>query len=583
MMFSRRASQAVCNVSTLLVCLALLAGLCAGCAANEKTALVLDIFDLIDRFFIEKVDRRELVTHALSGLVDRLKLDVQFDVQSEKIKEFLKARENGEESPTPEMEESPTPIPTPYDHVKVESTIDSVTITVDDAVFNRPLPAEKRQLAQVLFDGIAFLKQTLMLEQSEDELLQTALDAMVQHLDPHSGFLNLKDYQNLREDTEGSFGGVGIEIGIRDGFLTVISPIEDTPADKAGIQSQDRIVGIDGVSSLGQTLTWAVQRLRGKIGAPVVMTIKRPGVDDPFDVEVVRAKIEAVALKSKMLPGGIAHLHVTQFNARTSADLDEALKKLDVGNGKVRLVVLDLRNNPGGLFDQTIAVTEKFLRSGLIVNTIGRGYTEDHERFASGNGRYTEIPMVVLINSGSASASEIVAGALKDHNRALVVGFQTFGKGSVQTIFPLRNETGLRLTTAMYYTPSGESIQAYGITPHVRFNLPAVEKERRDAFWADHDRRQKFGEHPTPQISIDVEPIYDYYLKRGWISEDINDDDSDFALAFVQRLLQTNDFSIKNLIARAEAMFARIPQPPKPKPEPESETAAEAEPTEQED
>lgn len=550
------------------------------CQSDPQEALILDIFDLIDRYYIAKVDRRELTGSALKKLVDYLQAEVRMEAQTEEMKKFLKARENGEElSPTPLEEVSPTPIPTPYDEVKIDVTPTSVAITANGQTFARELPFDKKKLAAVMLDGVRFYQQTLGLKRPLDELLQLALDGMVQALDPHSGFLNLSDYNNLKQDTEGSFGGVGIEIGIRDGFLTVISPMAGTPAERAGLQAMDRIVGIDGVDTTGQSLNWAVLRLRGKIGTPVTMSIKRPGKEDHFDVTIVRDKIEAVATKHEMWPGNVGYVRLIQFNARTSADLDLALAEFSDAPGGLRALVIDLRNNPGGLLEQTVDVADKFLPGGLIVNTIGRGYLQDRERFATGRGRYVDLPLIVLVNSGSASASEIVAGALKDHNRALVMGFQTFGKGSVQSIFELRNETGLRLTTAMYYTPSGASIQAFGITPHVRFNLPADQEEMfsySESKLEGHLENNHQAKAPTPDFEIDAESVYKYFIDQGWIKEDRANysDANDFLLVLTKRLLQSDDLSVPGMIDRAKKQLVDVPiLPPPEKPVEETATA----------
>lgn len=565
----RRPTQRTILIATLILALGLwLSVMLSACRSNPQETLVLDILDLIDRYYIEKIDRRELTGSALKGLVERLQAEVRMEVQTEEVKKFLKARENGEEpSPTPPEETSPTPIPTPYDKITVETTPTSVNISVNGQTFVRELPFDKHKLAGVLLDGIRFYHQTLGLKRSPDELLQLSLDSMVQTLDPHSGFLNLGDYKNLRQDTQGSFGGVGIEIGIRDGFLTVISPIVDTPASRAGLQAMDRIVGIDGVDSTGQTLNWAVQRLRGKIGQPVTMSIKRPGKDDPFDVIIVREKIRAVATKHELWPDNIGYVRIIQFNARTSSDLDLALAEFSATPGGIRALVIDLRNNPGGLLEQTVDIADKFLPGGLIVNTIGRGYLQDRERFATGRGRYIDLPLIVLVNSGSASASEIVAGALKDHNRALVMGFQTFGKGSVQSIFELRNETGLRLTTAMYYTPSGSSIQAYGITPHIRFNLPADQAEMfrySESKLEGHLKNNYQLKAPTPVFEIDAESVYQHFISKGWIKEDRKtySDENDFLLALTKRLTKSDDFSLPGMIDRAKRFLADVPPLP---------------------
>jgi len=555
-----------------LVCFGL--GLCcaAGCTADSNTTLVLDIFDLIDRYYIEKVDHAEMVANAFTGLLETLKNEVRYEKQSAMIKEILAARDRGEDVPLPTPEpEDATPLPTPFDGVEIKTTPTSVTLKAGGQTFHHALPHDKKELNTVLQNGITFFQNALHLQRTHQELLQLALDAMIQTLDPHSGFLNPDDYKNLRQDSEGSFGGIGIEIGLRKGFLTIIAPIEGTPAQRAGLQSQDRITAIDHVDTLGQSTMWAVQRLRGQIGTSVMVTIKRAGREKPFDVTLVREKIEAVAIKAKMLPGNLGYVRLIQFNARTAADLKDALRNFDHQPKGLRALILDLRDNPGGLLDQAVAVADEFLPSGLIVNTIGRGVLQDRERFATGRGGHPQVPLVVLVNGGSASASEIVAGALKDHNRATVIGLQTFGKGSVQSILELRNGTGLRLTTALYYTPSGASIQAFGITPHIRFDAPTNEEDFfsiSEAKLKGHFNNQEKGEEPKPLVETDFEATYNYYVAQKWIKPDvsIDSDEADFLLTFTERLLDTDDLSLPALTARAAQMFAQAPpQPKKPK------------------
>jgi carboxyl-terminal processing protease len=542
-----------------------------GCGRSPQQALVLDVFDLVDRYYVEKVDRRELAATALAGLVEQLKKDVEFEVQSARVKEYLVARDRGEDPTPPDWindEASPAPIPTPYDAVAVQVTPGHVQIRVGGQAFDRDLPYDKKKLARVLLDGVAFYRTALQLPQSADELLQKALDAMLFKLDPHSGFLNLTDYKQLQEDTQGSFGGVGIEIGLLRGFLTIISPIAGSPAERAGLKSKDRITAIDHLETIGKTSDWAVERIRGKIGTAVILTIKRAGRVDLFDVTLVREKIEAVATKSRMLPGQIGYVRVIQFNTRTADDLERSLRELAAGG--CRAVVLDLRNDPGGLLDQAVAVADKFLPAGMIVNTIGRGYIQERERFVSGRGAWTKTPMVVLVNGGSASASEIVAGALRDHRRALLIGFQTFGKGSVQSIFELRNQTGLRLTTAMYYTPSGASIQAFGITPHVRFNLPENETDRSlgEAQIPGHFQNSRRVPAPAPDIELNAERAYEFAQARRWVKKDDDEtesefnDENDLLLAFAQRVLAADDLSVDNLLARAKGLATQIEPAP---------------------
>lgn len=562
---SGRAAKITVPLVGALVTLALLMTLATGCRSDPKRSLVLDVFDLVDRYYVAKVDHREMVAAALQGLLDRAKLEVQAAVRTEEIKKYLVARDNGEDPPLPfdtEDETSPTPIPTPYDDAVLETTPTEIKLTARGKNFQRKLPYNKRELAETLLAGVEFLRATLELKQDESEALHTALDAMLYQLDPHSGFLNLTDYTQLRQDTQGSFGGVGVEIGMRNGLLTVVAPIDDSPGAKAGIKARDTIVAIDRVDTYGQTLEWAVQRIRGKIGTSVLLSIKRDGLDKPLDITVERGKIRAVATKSKMLPGRVGYVRIIQFSARTTNDLRDAIQTFEQTPGGMRCLVLDFRNNPGGLLDQAVEASDLFLDSGLIVNAIGRGYTEEQEYFAKATGTRTKVPIVALVNPGSASASEIVVGALKDQGRALVVGYQTFGKGTVQSIFELPQATGLRLTTAMFYTPSGESIQAHGITPNVRFDLPETERPVvTEHQLTGHLKNVKNQDPPTPDVAVDAEALFKYFVKRGWLKEtdDPDSDDGDLTLTFVQRLLQTDDLSVSALLTRARTMVAEVP------------------------
>lgn len=299
-------------------------------------------------------------------------------------------------------------------------------------------------------------------------LVEGAINGMLAALDPHSAYLTPELYRELQVETKGSFGGLGIEITNRNGMLTVVAPIEDTPAYRAGIKAQDVILKIDGEFTKDMTLVEAVKKMRGPKGTKVKLTIKR-GEDSTalFDVTLVREIIKIQSVKWKALEDGYGYIRLTQFQERTDEDVTKALRGLEKAPGGLRGLVLDLRNNPGGLLTQAVKVTDLFLDAGLIVYTDGRLENQKQKYFAHKTSTWTGFPMVVLVNGGSASASEIVAGALQDHKRALVLGTTTFGKGSVQTILPLDDSSALRLTTARYYTPSGRSIQATGIVPDI--------------------------------------------------------------------------------------------------------------------
>ncbi|RII27031.1 MAG: peptidase S41 [Geobacter sp.] len=335
---------------------------------------------------------------------------------------------------------------------------------------------------ELFTDVLAIVKKSYVEEVDTKKLIYGAINGMLTSLDPHSSFMPPEMYKEMKIETKGSFGGLGIEITIKDGLLTVISPIEDTPAFKAGIKAGDQILKIDDKFTKDLTIMDAVKRMRGPKGSKVVLTIFREGLDKPKEFPLVRDVIQVKSVKFKTLDDGFAYVRIAQFQEKTDDDLSKALETLGQENGgKLRGLVLDLRNDPGGLLDQAVRVAEHFVDEGqLIVYTEGRE-KESKMRFTSRKGeKEPSYPIVVLINSGSASASEIVAGALQDHKRAVIMGTQSFGKGSVQTIIPLSDNSGLRLTTARYYTPSGRSIQAKGITPDItveRMELPSTEKK----------------------------------------------------------------------------------------------------------
>ncbi|MCL3881784.1 S41 family peptidase [Marivita sp. GX14005] len=311
-------------------------------------------------------------------------------------------------------------------------------------------------------------------EVDEGDLIEAAIDGMLTSLDPHSSYLSPDDADDMRVQTRGEFGGLGIEVTQEDGFVKVVSPIDGTPAAAAGIEAGDFITHVDGESVLGLTLDEAVDLMRGPVGSEILITVVREGEAEPFDVSIVRDTITLTAVRSR-LQGDAVVLRVTTFNDQTFPNLEEGLnEQIEAAGGmeNVKGIVLDLRNNPGGLLNQAIRVSDAFLDKGEIVSTRGRN-PEDGDRYNATPGDLAEgKPIVVLINGGSASASEIVAGALQDHRRAIVVGTKSFGKGSVQTVMPLRGDGAMRLTTSRYYTPSGRSIQALGVSPDIVVEQP---------------------------------------------------------------------------------------------------------------
>lgn len=335
---------------------------------------------------------------------------------------------------------------------------------------------------ELFTDVLSIVKKSYVEEVDTKKLIYGAINGMLSSLDPHSSFMPPETYKEMKIDTKGSFGGLGIEITIKDGILTVISPIEDTPAFKAGIKAGDQILKIDDKFTKDLTITDAVKRMRGPKGSKVTISIFREGLEKPKEYTLERDIIQVKSVKFKTLDDGYGYVRIAQFQEKTDDDLDKALKTLrDENGGNLRGLVLDLRNDPGGLLDQAVRVAEHFIDEGkLIVYTEGREKDSKMKFTSRKGGKEQHYPMVVLINSGSASASEIVAGALQDHKRAVVMGTQSFGKGSVQTIIPLSDNSGLRLTTARYFTPSGRSIQAKGITPDIvaeRVELAATEKK----------------------------------------------------------------------------------------------------------
>jgi carboxyl-terminal processing protease len=313
-------------------------------------------------------------------------------------------------------------------------------------------------------------------EVGDEELVENAIQGMLTHLDPHSAYLDADDYKDMQVQTRGEFGGLGIEVTMENGFVKVVSPIDETPAAKAGIKAGDYITHLDEEPVLGLTLSEAVDKMRGRVGTPLNITVVREGVDEAMDFEIVRDIIKIQSVKSRVEQDDVGYIRITTFNQNTMPGLERAFEKLEKEAGdKIIGYVLDLRNNPGGLLSQAVAVSDAFLEKGEIVSTRGRSENDTKRDNATPGDIAKNKPMIVLINGGSASASEIVAGALQDHRRAIVLGTQSFGKGSVQTIIPLPGHGAMRLTTARYYTPSGRSIQAEGIEPDIMVEPAKVE------------------------------------------------------------------------------------------------------------
>jgi carboxyl-terminal processing protease len=334
----------------------------------------------------------------------------------------------------------------------------------DDTDFSSLPLNELRSLTEVF----GRIKQDYVEQVSDKDLLDNAIRGMLAGLDPHSSYLDAEGYKELQVGTSGEFGGLGIEVGMEDGFVKVIAPIDDTPAERAGVKAGDLIIRLDSKPVKGLTLHQAVNIMRGKVGAPIVLTIVRDGVDKPLEIKIIRDTIKVKSVKHRSLSDGFGYVRISQFQSHTGDNLADALEKLRKEfKGEIKGLVLDLRNNPGGVLNAAVEVSDAFLDKGLIVYTQGRVPDSELRFNATPKELLEGAPLVVLVNGGSASASEIVAGALQDHKRAVIIGERTFGKGSVQTILPLQNNTALKLTTARYYTPSGRSIQAEGIKPDI--------------------------------------------------------------------------------------------------------------------
>ena len=350
-----------------------------------------------------------------------------------------------------------------------------LSVSVPRAGLSQDDKSDTYQQLKLFGDVFERVRADYVEEVTDEELIEAAIRGMLTDLDPHSSFLNADSFRDMQVQTKGEFGGLGIEVTMENGLVKVVSPIDETPAFRAGVQAGDYITHLDGEAVLGLTLAEAVERMRGPVDSDIVVTIRREDVE-PFDVAITRAVIKIRSVRSRV-EDNVGYLRVTAFNEQTSPSLKRAIERIkDEVGGDLEGFVLDLRNNPGGLLDEAVAVSDTFLDKGEIVSTRGRD-SDDTQRFNADSGDMIDgLPIVVLINGGSASASEIVAGALQDHRRAIVMGTQSFGKGSVQTIIPLSGHGAMRLTTARYYTPSGTSIQATGIKPDIEVEQARVEE-----------------------------------------------------------------------------------------------------------
>ena len=347
------------------------------------------------------------------------------------------------------------------------------------------LSASNKDLYQkldVFGDVFDIIKKNYVEDVNDKEVIEYAINGMLQSLDPHSGYMNTEIYVEMQEETRGEFGGLGIEVTMENGYVKVISPIDDTPAAKAGIRPGDYITHIDDTGVLGLSLQDAVEMLRGPVGSDIIITIVRIGEEDPIDVEIKRAIITVRAVRFNR-EGDVGYIRLISFSEQADKGIKNAVQSLTNEIGESNLVgfILDLRSNPGGLLDQSAKVTDNFLDTGEIVSIKGRN-KKDISRFSASRGDITDgKPIIVLINQGSASASEIVAGALQDHKRAIIIGEQSYGKGSVQTIFPLKDSSAIKMTTALYFTPSGDSIHEIGITPDIEVEFIYEDESQEEA------------------------------------------------------------------------------------------------------
>ncbi|MFA7554330.1 MAG: S41 family peptidase [Spongiibacteraceae bacterium] len=341
---------------------------------------------------------------------------------------------------------------------------------------NGKLPLDELRTFADVFNHI---RLSYVEEIDDKTLLENAIRGMLSGLDPHSAYLDAESFDDLQVNTTGEFGGLGLEVGMENGFIKVVSPIDDTPAAKAGLESGDLIIKLDGKSVKGMSLNDAVNMMRGKKGSAIKLTIVRDNLGQPFDISIIRDTIKVVSVRNKTLEDGYGYIRIAQFQSKTGTEFRQALAKLQKKNGKLKGLVVDLRNNPGGILQASVDVADALISDGLIVYTEGR-LADSHSQFSALPDDISDgTPIVVLINGGSASASEIVAGALQDHHRAVIMGTDSFGKGSVQTVVPLSEKHAIKLTTARYFTPSGRSIQAQGIVPDITVERAKIEPIQR--------------------------------------------------------------------------------------------------------
>jgi len=424
--------------------------------------------------------------------------------------------------------------------------------TLNEAFAQDSNRTDMYQMLKVFGDVMQRVRAEYVDPVDDKELIENAINGMLTGLDPHSSYMNAKAFKDMQIQTKGEFGGLGIEVNEDKGVIKVVSPIDDTPAARAGIKPGDIITALDGKTVIGLSLNDAVDRMRGPPNSKILLTIKRQNIDKPIEVSLIREMIHIQVVKSRMEPDDIGYVRLTQFTEQADAGIKAAIKELKAKNGgKLRGLVLDLRNNPGGLLDQAVAVSSDFIDQGEIVSTRAR-HPEDSQRWdAKGTDILNGAPLIVLINGGSASASEIVSGALQDHHRAILLGTRSFGKGSVQTVIPLPGNGAMRLTTARYYTPSGRSIQGLGIAPDVPVQETAEERptfggERE----ADYNKALTNQGGTGPQSlppRTDLPPI---------VKQIPDKPPEDFA-KFDPAKPDTTDFQLKEALVVADAMAAQ--------------------------
>lgn len=411
--------------------------------------------------------------------------------------------------------------------------------------------AETYRLLTLFGDVFERIRAEYVEPVNDRELIENAINGMLTGLDPHSSYMNAKQFRDMQVQTRGEFGGLGLEVTAENGLIKVVSPIDDTPAARAGMKAGDLITMLDGQTVQGLTLNEAVDKMRGPPGSSIKLTVKREGVSTPIEVAMTREVIHIQVVRSRLEPGDIAYIRLTAFNEQTEPGLRKALQDLkQKAGGNLRGLILDLRNNPGGLLDQAVSVSDDFLDRGEIVSTRARHAQESQRWNAKAGDIAAGLPMVVMINGGSASASEIVAGALQDHLRAVVLGTKSFGKGSVQTVMPLPGNGAMRLTTARYYTPSGRSIQGLGITPDIEVAASRTEQPHflpdREADLRGALRNQGGATQPPKRAPrTDLPPIAKEIPKlppEGAPALDLTKPDTDFqlkeALLVVQAMAQ---------------------------------------------